>query len=168
MLLAAFVTTVNSDPVTPPPPVASAPLNAQWRAVLRGEAARQLIKTCGPLDGLTDASWEPIDADLNRLDRKLLPRLTADLKSAGASRLPQEYYRQYAAADWQDKQVVYVNGFHQSLFQKHASSWMSKPVTVRKDGPDSWCAIYIKNTAHFVAFEEKGRAPRSISFHHGD
>jgi hypothetical protein len=155
---------IESEPAGEPSQVSSARLNPQWRTVLNGKAAFQVIKHCGPLDGTRDATWVPSAPDLDRLDRKLLPRLAADLKSAGSSRLPQEYYRQYAAADWQDKQIIYVNGFHQSQLQKLAASWKSNPITVRTKGTDFWCAIYIRNTAHFVAFQEKGRADRTVSF----
>jgi hypothetical protein len=137
-------------------------MNPNWRAVLKGAAANELIDYCGRLDG-AEGSWAPSASDLDTLERILDPLLTEDLKSEGSSLLASQYYRQYATILWQGHYLIYVNGF---LKQDPAPPhWRKQVVRVSDGGPAYWCAFYVKDTKTFAPIRTKDQPPRTVAFH---
>jgi hypothetical protein len=155
----------SAQPAGPPSGASIALFNPQWRVLLSGQAASELIDYCGRPKDVKDEAWVPSSSLLDLLDARLAPRLAADLESEGATgRLPGQYYRQYAAARLGNHQVIYVNGFRRSDSAPFAE-WTRQPVIVLDGGANYWCAIYIKDTGRFVTFKEEGRPPRTVAFH---
>jgi hypothetical protein len=149
---------------------AVASLKSGAHVLLQGKAASELIEYCGSLDGLRPSNAEPSAKDIDRLEALLAPLLADDLLSEGSRYRPNEYYRQYAAANWKEHALIYVLGFHQNhlatveLSGHDSSYWKSKPVRVSDGGSAYWCAIYLQESGSFVRMKQESRPLRTVRF----
>ena len=133
------------------------------RVVLRGEAGAQLVSYCA-LEGTKPSTRRISEAQLDELEATLLPLLRDDLVSAGSKLRAQEYYRQYAAADWKEHRMIYVIGFHERSGAADSTYWKSKPVIVNDGGAAYWCAVYIQDAQRFVRMQQEGLPVRTVLF----
>jgi hypothetical protein len=140
------------------------PFVQSWRTVLKGKGAQEM-----PLRDewwrLEDRSID--DAELNRLERVLLPRLAADLKDEGSSHRPSDFYREYAAARCKQHHIILVHGFHEEILDSTVlrKLWTLEPIDVRDGGSDYWDALYVVELHRFVKLNVVGRRLRTVAFH---
>jgi hypothetical protein len=125
-------------------------------ALLKGDAAREMAEMCGAKS--ESKEWKVAPIDIRNLEQELAPLLTADLKQVGSSATPNQYYRQYAAGQFEMRDAIFVNGFHESyLSSLKDTSWQHRVVSVLDGGDHYWCAIYIKGMKrHFVTYKKEG------------
>jgi len=125
-------------------------------ALLKGDAAREMAEMCGAKS--ESKEWKVAPIDIRNLEQELAPLLTADLKQVGSSATPNQYYRQYAAGQFEMRDAIFVNGFHESyLSSLKDTSWQHWVVSVLDGGDHYWCAIYIKGMKrHFVTYKKEG------------
>jgi len=172
----------SGDPLTRISAEASSPHNPQTfdetrGVILEGDEGRELAEECGGTAEskarLSSADIKHLESDIKNLDRELAPLLTEDLRSAGSSATPRQYYRQYAVGKLDKWDAIFVNGFHESYFNGPFSadeyaSWRHQLVSVSDGGTGYWCAIYVKGMKrHFVRFKKEGGGDVSthVSFH---
>ena len=151
---------------SPAEPTAGSPLPfvQGWRTVLTGNGAQEMA--------LSDESWRLEDrvigdAELNELERVLLPRLAADLKDEGSSHRPSEFYRQYAAARWKHYHIILVHGFYKEDLKTAVLGdlWMRELIDASDGGSDYWDAVYVVELHRFMKMNEVGRPLRTVAFH---
>ena len=139
------------------------------RVVLHGAAASGLIGYCGQPEGVQLSQRALSVAELQQVEGKLWPLLQEDLLSEGSKNQAQDYYRQYAAADWKEHRLVYVLGFHKrhvkaDAHHSAAEYWKLEPVIVSDGGVGYWCATYIQDTGRFIRTKEEGGPVRTVRF----
>jgi hypothetical protein len=126
------------------------------RVVLTGAEGQAVAEACGGTS--KSAGWTLGFQDMDQLERKLAPLLTADLENGGSASTVGQYYRQYAAGRLGTRRAIFVNGFHEQYvaFDADKTDWHRTAVDVKDGGDSYWCAIYIKDTGEFIKFKSHG------------
>jgi hypothetical protein len=140
----------------------------EWRVVLRGKEAEQLNwATRGwKLDG-----GEINTTEIDAIEQQLLPALAADLKDAGSSELPCDYYRQYASGRSKKYHIVLIHGFHRGHFSPPIDSvaerdrWKHEPIDPTDGGTHYWDAVYVVELRKFSQMRKTGQASHTVAFH---
>jgi hypothetical protein len=144
------------------------PFVQAWRVILKGEGAEPIL--------LADRDWileerKITDAELDEVERLLLPALASDLMSEQSAAQPSEYYRQYAAARWKGYHIILIHGFHRSYLDSYGGSaaekdrWKREAVQVTDGGTHYWDAIYIIELHMFAKMRQDGGTTRTVAFH---
>jgi hypothetical protein len=151
-----------ADSPAPPPEVQLSAFPPGSRTVLTGEAARNLARQCSRVSpGPIEAQWSPSDAELNGLEFALSRELAAELDRAGASALPNAYFRQYAGFIINGRQLIYVNGVHadaipREINPQHPFDWRTQAVQICDGGPITFGVEYDPATRQFSNFAFNG------------
>ena len=139
-------------------------LRREWGVALPVAAQSGLREPCsrpGPR-GLT-GHWMPTRAEIDRLERRLGPRLKTALASAileGDEPRPaaSDYYRQYGGFYRDLRRVVYVNGLHQRIVHMpQAPSWTERPLGTCDGGLLGFGVVYDIEADEFDGVEFDGR-----------
>jgi len=135
--------------------------------ILEGDAARHMAEMCGAEDD--SKQWIISLSAIKSVEQELAPLLANDLKRVRSSAVPNQYYRQYAAGTFANRETIFVNGFHEShLSTFNDASWRNRPVAVLDGADYYWCAIYIPSMKrHFVTYKggPQGVGDMHVSFH---
>jgi hypothetical protein len=136
---------------------------ADTRAVLTGDAARDLTHQCsrvspGPVEGF----WAPSDVDIAALEDELILLVARELEARGESPSPGDYYRQYAGFVIGGKRVIYVNGVDAAGIDAdpgpafHPSNWQAHAIQICDGGTITFGAEYDPETGEFRNFAFNG------------
>jgi hypothetical protein len=178
MLLAMTLAPACSQSVAPPvetstpeaPPVPIVQLDPAKGAILPVSKTERLARQCsrkspGPVTG----TWSPTRTMIADLEFTLGEELEQKLKAipeAGAK--PQDYYRQYAGLLIDGRQVIYINGVHNSVIDRDLAReqgagrpqrglWSNEPVMICDGGTLTFGVEYDPATKAFDRFAFNGR-----------
>lgn len=178
MLMAMALPGACSQSVSPPveaatpeaPPIPTIQLDPAKGAVLPIAKADRLARQCsrkspGPVTG----TWTPGKAMIADLEFALGEQLEQKLKAIpDAAAAPQDYYRQYAGLLIDGRQVIYINGVHNSVIDRDLAReqgagrpqrglWTNEPVMICDGGTLTFGVEYDPATKAFDKFAFNGR-----------
>jgi hypothetical protein len=132
------------------------PFVKEWRVVLKDSEAQGLQP---------DIRGWTLENELDAVEAMLLPKLAADLEAVGASALPCDYYRQYAAGRSRQYHLLFIRGFRRSHLSADADGWRHAAVEVSDGGSSYWDAIYIVELHRFAKMKTQERRALTVAFH---
>lgn len=172
-LFAALLAAAACAPMPSEPPVSTAQAQvarlwtADTRAVLTGDAARSLARQCSRIaPGPVESVWTPTPAQLDALEGELILLVSRELEAADIPPSPGDYHRQYAGFVIGGRQVIYVNGIHESAasderdareaVHRPGYSWRTHAVQICDGGPIAFGVEYNPVTLEFTNFSFNG------------
>ncbi|MEI9991172.1 MAG: hypothetical protein WDM86_14140 [Rhizomicrobium sp.] len=131
-----------------PAAAATVPLNPNWGVIFPAEQAPALARQCSRSTPRAQGAWQPLPADIARLEPGL-SRLLVDAKVQ-----PGAYYRQYGGLTVSGRHIIYVNGARNAIV--HAD-WRTNAISICDGGALAFGVEYDPATGAFAHFAFNGQ-----------
>ena len=143
-LLAVLVLALLACPADAAPTA----VNPNWGVIFPASQAPLLARQCSRAAPRAEGAWQPLPADIARLEPGLTQRLLA------AQVQPAAYYRQYGGLIVRGHRIIYVNGARNAVVH---GDWRSTPISICDGGALAFGVEFDVATGAFAHFTFNGQ-----------